>query len=69
MAAEFGISLEISLNAFKCLIVSLSFTKSLTLVTAPLFLLAGILSVCGFPMVPGVYILLSPQEEEVHTSS
>ena len=27
------------------------------------------LSVCEFAMVPGVYILVSPQEEEVHSSS
>ena len=27
------------------------------------------LSVCEFAMVPGVYILLSPQEEEVYSSS
>ena len=65
-----GISLEIILNVFKCLIVSLGSTKTLTLATAPLlFLLVGVLSVCEFAMVPGVYILLSPQEEEVHSSS
>ena len=31
-----------------------------------LFILVGVLSVCGFVMVPGVYIILCPQEEEVH---
>ena len=38
-----------------------SSTKILTLATAPfLFILVGILSVCEFGMVPGVYILLFP---------
>ena len=38
-----------------------SSTKILTLATAPfLFILVGILSVCEFAMVPGVYILLFP---------
>ena len=41
------------------------FTKILTLAIAPfLFILVGI--VCEFAIVPGVYILLSPQEEKVH---
>ena len=43
-------------------------TKILTLVIATfLFILVGIL--CEFAMVPGVSILLSPQEEEVPTFS
>ena len=47
-----------------------SFTKVYTLATTPfLFILVGILSVCEFAMVPGVYILLFPQEEQVHSSS
>ena len=38
------------------------FTKILTLAIAPfLFILVGV--VCEFAIVPGVYILLSPQEE------
>ena len=38
-------------------------TKSLALPIAPfLFILVGVL--CEFAMVPGMYILLSPQEEE-----
>ena len=45
-------------------------TKILTLTTAPfLFISVGALSVCEFFMVPGVYILMCPQEEEVHSSS
>ena len=41
------------------------FAKILTLAIAPfLFILVGV--VCEFAIVPGVYILLSPQEEEVH---
>ena len=41
------------------------FNKILTLAIAPfLFILVGIL--CEFAMVPGAYILLSPQEEEMH---
>ena len=47
-----------------------SSTKILTLATAPfLFILVGVLCVCEFAIVPGVYILLCPQEEEVHSSS
>ena len=47
-----------------------SSTKILTLATALLlFILVGPLSVCEFAMVPGVYISLCPQEEEVHYSS
>ena len=43
---------------------------SLTLKTAPIsFISVGALSVCEFAMVPGVYILLCPLEEEVHSSS
>ena len=42
--------------------------KILTLAIAPfLFIFVGV--ICEFAMVPGVYILLSPQEEEVHYSS
>ena len=45
-------------------------TKILALATVPfLFILVGVLSVCEFAMVPGVYILLFPQEEQVHSSS
>ena len=47
-----------------------SSTKILTLTTAPfLFISVGALFVCEFAMVPVVYILLCPQEEEVHSSS
>ena len=47
-----------------------SSTKILNLTTAPfLFILVSALSVCKFAMVPGVYILLYLQEEEVHSSS
>ena len=42
--------------------------KILTLAIEPfLFIFFGV--ICEFAMVPGVYILLSPQEEEVHYSS
>ena len=42
-------------------------TKILTLAIAPfLFILVGVL--CEFAMMSGVYILLFPQEEEVHYS-
>ena len=41
------------------------FTKILTLIVAPfLFILVGV--ICEFAIMPGVYISLSPQEEEVH---
>ena len=44
------------------------YTKILTLTIASyLFILVGALSVCQFAMVPGVYILLCPKEEEVAT--
>ena len=47
-----------------------SSTKILTLTAAPfLFILIDALSVFQFSIVPGVYILLCPQEEEVHSSS
>ena len=43
-------------------------TKILTLAIAPfLFILVDV--PCKFAMLPGVYILLSPREEEVHYSS
>ena len=43
-------------------------TKILTLAIAPfLFISIGVL--CEFAMVPGVYVLLFPHEEEVHSSS
>ena len=57
-----GISLEITL---KCLVVSLV----LSLTTTPfVFISVGALSVCGFAIVPGMYILLCPQEEEVYSA-
>ena len=47
-----------------------SSTKILTLTTATfLFILVGALSVCEIAMPPGMYILLFPQEELVHSSS
>ena len=47
----------------------LSSTEILTLTTAPfLFLSVDALSVFEFPMVPAVYILECPQEEEVRSS-
>ena len=53
--SKVGISLEIIFNVIKIL----------TLAIAPiLFILVGI--IYGFAIVSGVYILLSPQEEEVH---
>ena len=43
-------------------------SKLLTLVIAPfLFILVSVL--CEFAMVPGGYILLFPQAEELHSSS
>ena len=47
-----------------------SSTKILTLTTASFLLISvAALSVCQFAMVPGVYTVLFPQEEEVHSSS
>ena len=43
-----------------------SSAKILTLATTPfLFILVGVISICEFAMVPGAYILLCPEEEEV----
>ena len=43
-----------------------SSAKILTLATAPfLFILVGVISVFEFAIVPGAYILLCHQEEEV----
>ena len=43
-----------------------SFTKILIYFgNSTIFVLVGALSVCEFAMVPGVYILLCPQEEKV----
>ena len=71
ISSKSGISLEITLNVFKCLKASLVPLKFLyTLRTTPfLFILVGTLYVCEFAMVPGVHILLCPQEEKVHSSS
>ena len=45
-----------------------SSAKILTLTTAPfLFILVGALYLCEFAMVPGLYTLQCPQEEEVHS--
>ena len=49
-----GISLEIILIVFEYLVVSLSFISVSIL--------------CEFAMLPDVYILLSPEEKEVHSS-
>ena len=60
-----GILLEITLNG-----LSVLYIVWLTLKTAPISSISvGALSVCEFAMVPGVYILMCPQEEEVHSSS
>ena len=65
--SEIGIWLEIILNAYKCLTISLS-TEILILAMVPLsFTLVDIN--CELAMLPDMYILLSPQEEEVHSSS
>ena len=65
--SEVGILLEIILNFFKCLTASLS-TEILTLAIAPL-LLISVSILCELAMLPDVYIVLSFQEEEVHSSS
>ena len=47
-----------------------SSTEIPTLATAPfLFILFGVQYVFEFAMVPGVYILLCPQEEKVNSPS
>ena len=55
------------MNAFKCSTVLLS-TQILIFAIAPIsFISFSIL--CEFAMLPDVYTLLSPQEEEMHSSS
>ena len=63
---EVGISLEIILNAFKCLTLSIS-SKILVLAIVPL-LFISVSILCKVSM-SNVYILLSPQEEETISSS
>ena len=65
--SEIGISLDIILNALKCLTVSLSTEILILAVMQVSLILVSIL--CELAMLPDVYILLSPQEEEVHSSS
>ena len=65
--SEVGISLEIILNGFKCLTVSL-FVEILVLGIAPLLMISGSI-LCELVMLPDFYIVLSPQEEEVHSYS
>ena len=65
-----GISLKITLNVFKCLIVFLVSVK-LLIWQQHFSLFQLVYSVCEFAMMPGVHILLSPHEkkQEVHSSS
>ena len=61
-------SLEIIPNySFKCLTVLLS-TQILILAMVP-FSFISVSILCEFAMLADVYILLSPQEEDVHSSS
>ena len=66
-----GISLEIALNVFKCLIVSLVLLKFLyILATAPfLFILGGTLCVVNLLWQQECTFYYVPQEEKVHSSS
>ena len=64
---EIGILLEIILNVFKCLTVSLS-TEILVLAIVPLSLIS--VRILGeLAMLPDVYILVFHQVEEVHSWS
>ena len=65
--SEICISLDIILNAFKFLTASLS-TQILTLAIEPL-LLISVSILYEFALLSDVYILLSTQGEEVHSSS
>ena len=62
-----GISLEIVLNVFKPYNIACS-TKILTQATAPVYFISGGI-LREFAMLADVYILLFPQEQEVHCSS
>ena len=64
--SEVGILLEIILNAFKCLTVSSS-AKIFTLAIAPLLFIYSFYILFIHAMLPGLYILLFPQAEEVHS--
>ena len=46
------------------LLMKLVYTCITSAIAPFLFILVGVF--CEFALVPGVYILLSPQEEEVH---
>ena len=65
--SETDISLEIILNAFNWWTVSLS-TEILILAMSSI-LLISVSILCELVMLPDVYISLSPQKEEVHSSS
>ena len=65
--SEIGISLEIILNAFKRLTVLLSTEILISAMVPVSFISVG--SLFELAMLSDVYILLSTQEEEVHTSS
>ena len=65
--SETNILLEIILNAFKCLTVSLPTEILILAIVRVSLILVSIL--CEFAMLPDVYILLSPQEEVEHVSS
>ena len=67
MRSEITFSLEIILNAFKCLTVSLSTEILISPIAQLPFISVGIL--CEIDMLLDVYIVLSPQEEEVYYSS
>ena len=58
---------EIVLNVFKCLTVSLYLLNSYFGNSTVLFISVAI--PCEFAIVQDLYILLSPQQEEVHFSS
>ena len=64
---EVGISLEIILNDFKCLTVSLS--TEILILAIVLLSVISVSILCELAMLPDVYIVLSPQEEEMHSSS
>ena len=65
--SKFGISLEIILNGYKCLTISLS-TQILTSAIAPLSFISGSI-LCEFTMLPEGYTFLFPQVEEMQSSS
>ena len=68
MRRELGISLKIILNVIKCLAVPLVSLNPYNLAVAQVFFISFYI-LSEFTILPDMYILLFPWEEEVHSYS